>query len=102
MAARDSNAGWAGEYAVSIGIGCAARTPRDVGSEWTEVGRRATGCRFGVPAGRGGSQMALAPHFRTTGFEPGARLSTGFLAEGTGTSTSRVIDADAPQPAASL
>lgn len=53
MAARDSNAGWAGEYAVSIGIGCAARTPRDVGSEWTEVGRRATGCRFGVPAGRG-------------------------------------------------
>lgn len=71
MAARDSNAGWAGEHAVSIGIGCAARTPRDVGSEWTEVGRRATGFRFGVPAGRGGSQMALAPHFRTTGFEPG-------------------------------
>lgn len=71
MAARDSNAGWAGEHAVSIGIGCAARTPRDVGSEWTEVGRRATGFRFGVPAGRGGSQMALAPHFGTTGFEPG-------------------------------
>lgn len=44
--------------------------------------------------------MALAPHFRTTRFEPGPDSTTGNST--TGTSTPRVIDTDAPLPAVCL
>lgn len=66
------------------------------------MGRGTTGFRFGVPADAGAARWRWPrTSERRARFEPGPD-STGSLAEGSSTSTSRVIDADAPQPAVSL